>query len=96
MDRMPLAYVLIVVFLALACLAVFVGTFYYFRNRPHPSAKEKLAGYMLAGPFFGLLHSSLKSRGYKLTPREKIGLAFIACVIIFLVVAAIVSTYART
>lgn len=97
MDRLPFAYVAIAVVLGIAVLAGWLAAFRYLRQRPPElSSKDKMLGFMLAGPFFGLLHSSLSSRGYQLTRRETLGLLFVAAVVLTIIVGAIVHGYAGT
>jgi hypothetical protein len=83
--------------LGLAAVAAWFAAFRYFRGRPPElSARDKAIGFMLAGPFFGMLHSSLSSRGYRLTRRETMGLLFIVGVVLTIIIGAIVNAYAGT
>lgn len=92
-----LAYVALALAWGLAAVGAWVAGFRYFRDRPTQlSAKDKAIGFMLAGPFFGPLHSSLSARGYRLTRREKAGLLFIFGVIAVIIIGAIVNGYAGT
>jgi hypothetical protein len=97
MDIARFGYLALALLLGLAAIGAWVAGFNYFRNRPAQlSAKDKLIGFMLAGPFFGALHSSLSARGYTLTQREKLGLLLIFGVAAVIIIGAIVSGNART
>jgi hypothetical protein len=91
MEQTPFPYVLVVVLLAGAALVAWVIGIRYFRDRPSVlTAKEKAVGFMLAGPFFGPLHSSLSARGYKLSTREKIGLGLILAMMLIAIIGSVV------
>jgi hypothetical protein len=97
MDMAPYAYQALALSLALIAIGAWVAGFRYFRNRPAQlSPKDKLIGFMLAGPFFGPIHSSLNARGYTLTRREKLGLLLIFGVVAVIIIGSIVNGNART
>jgi hypothetical protein len=94
MEQTPFPYVLVLVLLAGAALVAWVIGIRYFRGRPSElTAKEKAFGFLLAGPFFGPLHSSLSARGYKLSTREKLGLAVIAAMMLIAIIGSLVFGY---
>jgi len=97
MDRWPYAYLALILVFGVAVIAAWVAGFNYLRRRPAQlSAKDKILGFMLAGPFFGALHSSLSARGYTLTRREKVGLLLIFGIAAVIIIGAIISGHART
>ena len=94
---MPFAYVAVAVVLWLAALAAWFMAFRYFRGRTgNLCTKDKLVGFMLAGPFFPALHSSLGPRGYQLSTRETVGLLAIGAVVLAIIVGSLVQAYAGT
>ena len=91
------AYLALALLMGGIVVAAWVAGLNYFRHRPAQlSAKEKLIGFMLAGPFFGAIHSSLSARGYKLTRREKWGLLFVGGVVFIIITGALISGNTRT
>ena len=97
MERMPFAYVAIAVVIWLAAVAAWFAAFRHFRERPTQlSTKDKILGFMLAGPFFGSLHSSLSPRGYRLTKRETVGLLFIITVVVTIILGSLIHAYSAT
>ena len=97
MERMPFTYVALAVLLWLGALVAWFTAFRHFRGRSGElSTKDKLIGFMLAGPFFGALHSSLGPRGYQLTKREAIGLLAIGAIVLAIIIGSLVHTYAGT
>ena len=97
MDRMPFAYVALAVVLWLGALVTWFTAFRYFRGRSGElSTKDKVLGFMLAGPFFGVLHSSLAPRGYQLTNREAAGLLGVGAIVLAIVIGSLVHAYAGT
>ena len=91
---MPFGYIVIAVIVWLTVLAAWFAAFRYFRRRHEElSAKDRVIGFMLAGPFFPALHSSLGPRGYRLTKRETVGLAAISAIVIAIVIGSLVKTY---
>jgi len=94
---MPFAYVAVAVVLWLAVLAGWFMAFRYFRGRTGDlSAKDKFIGFMLAGPFFSALHSSLAPRGYRFSTREAAGLLAIGAIVLAIIVGSLVQAYAGT
>jgi hypothetical protein len=94
---MPFAYVAVAVVLWLGALVAWFMAFRYFRGRSNDlSAKDKVIGFMLAGPFFPALHSSLGPRGYRFSTREAIGLLVIGAVVLAIIVGSLVHAYAGT
>ena len=97
MDRMPFAYVAIAVVLWLVATVAWFLAFRYFRGRSGElSAKDKFIGFMLAGPFFSALHSSLGPRNYRLTKREALGLLIVGAIVLTIIVGSLVQAYAGT
>ena len=94
MEQTSFPYLLVVVVLAgVALFAWFIGI-RYFRGRPSElTVKEKAFGFLLAGPFFGPVHSSLSARGYKLSNREKLGLALILAMMLIATVGSLIFGY---
>ena len=97
MERMPFIYVALTLGIGLLILCAWVAAYFYYRSRPSTlSTKDKVLGFMLAGPFFFALHSSLSSRNYKLTLFERLGLALVVGVVIVIVVGGVIHGYVRT
>jgi hypothetical protein len=94
MDAATMPYLLVVVILAgIAVVAWFIGLRYFSQRPAELSPKERAFGFLLAGPFFGPLHSSLSARGYKLSVREKSGLAFVIAIVLVAIIGSLVFGY---
>jgi hypothetical protein len=90
----PFIYLVIAVILWIAALAGWFAAFRYFRGRSGDlSPKDKVVGFMLAGPFFPSLHSSLAPRGYRLTTREVVGLSTVCAVVLAIVIGSLMTAY---
>lgn len=98
MERAPFGYLVLAIFFGLVAILIWVAAFRYFRERPADlSPKDKAIGFFFfGGPFFGLLHSSLSARGYKLTRREVIGLVSIFAIVAFIIIGSIIHGYFGT
>lgn len=77
--------VVVIVFLNVALL---VYAFMRVKDRK-PRARDQVAGFLLAGPFFFFIDRGLRKRGYKLTAFEYYGLLAVALIVLILIVGSV-------
>jgi cell division protein FtsL len=89
-----LAVVLVVVVIAIVNLALMFHAYRRVKDR-EPLLRDRLVGFLLAGPFFNFIDRDLRKRNHKLTRLEFFGLFAIALICLLIVAGSIVTNFSK-